>query len=393
MTDHTSSPTTDEIDEEIEEVLSISEHISTNVKSDSGSDEIFAKIPDLSNKQNDAKLRKLFDFSDEEDKSVGMPIAAAAAGTSKFNIDDVGLDDIAQHFQSEERHTPDSEKSNKKNSSQPKELSPLKDDIILINNNKISLRDLLHQTSLDNSTSQNNTTNDISDLVKDENTESPSKWNISSDVRNSISRVQHKIRQWNSWNEEALSSNSSAASITERGIQSLEQTVKYKLHREGLLETPDQIRDATKSPSDSVELDNAVEEILVGNNSLAFTLDPNEVHSSLGSNIDINDEQAMDKLLETTPVQHLRLPNSPFPAESTSEDENYMENLKQRVQSSNNLKENLKIQQKSREDAATDNEDVENIVVKPMEKVSGESNKEALEDISEESEATIDDGR
>ncbi|XP_021706837.1 A-kinase anchor protein 9 isoform X3 [Aedes aegypti] len=342
------------------------------------------------------RKKQLFDIDNE------LP---GESGVRKFDIDDLQLsgDEIAQHFQSFSESTDLKDEDNKVNlavkkkllkqnhdvgslgtlldniesssdvlGSDPKkeesdlkqkvgeskkELSPLNEDVVLINNSKVSLKSLkkLQKQSnvLDNSGDNSySTTNDISELARD--TESD---RIMSDNNDNSSRSDVASKPMDSDKEASLQKLSSlmlrsrSAEIEEKNVQSEDKPEFASLGVVKLCnEQSSEVHDS------SVEEDNSIEEMLMSNASVDI-LAVNEM--VLSENQQLKED---------------------------SSDSNLSGDLKEKILTSSKSFEEIKSQHEL--DVPADNlEGNKPVVVKQMEKVV--DIKEALEDISEESEQTL----
>lgn len=170
-----------------------------------------------------------------------------------------------------------------------KELSPLQEDVILINNNKVSLNILKQIQAASQDNSLNNTTNDISDLAKDTFTQY-------SNAETSRSQQMPKETQ-------SLHENIVTPDVSVRGFNSLGTAVPYKLP----------VRDETDpdsaSPSMSCgEEDKSIEEMIIENSieisSKSCVLDDMVEHTDvIKQNIDFEfkDEEEKSETVERSP--------------------------------------------------------------------------------------------
>lgn len=365
----------DSISEEINEEISISEEI------DSDSN-LLGLLPDEFPKTDlTIKKRELFDIE--------------GPSTSKFQIDDLQLsgDFIAQHFQQPVHNEMDSLDAvlneidsisvDDKNSNEfdenlkPEVVEVSKDeiretspvDVILINDQKISINALkVQQTSHESSFNQS-TTNDISDIVRDD----PSLKNSGSELEESASDKNNLFRKTKSLENTRIHPN-----VTDRSFRSLDATVDfYKI-----LETSDllvnkndksEIIDENKkqSPNDSsIEEDKSIEEVMISNHSIEVSLNASNL-SSLDPNINLFDESAMNKILDLT----------------QNSDSDGILNLKDKIKVADEISKTKILEESTviKSDQVEEEEEVEEETsAKQMEKV--EFSREALEDISEESE-------
>lgn len=246
-----------------------------------------------------------------------------------------------------------------------KELSPLQEDVILINNNKVSLN-ILKQlqaatTSQDNSL--NNTTNDISDLAKDTFTQYSNA---------ETSKSQQMPKETQSLHEDIITPDVSA-----RGFNSLGTAVPYKLPVKG--STPD---DESASPSMSCgEEDKSIEEMIIENSieisSKSCVVDDIVEHTDVVTqNIDFEikaDEEPGERSASTSPdnLKEKILLNSATFAELQ---------LQRQADGSSNV---IDETSPGKGDHSTDDERPP--VVKKMQRADTFT-KELLDDISEESE-------
>ncbi|CAD7081196.1 unnamed protein product [Hermetia illucens] len=149
-----------------------------------------------------------------------------------------------------------------------------------------------------------------------------------------------------------------------------------------------QPRPSHEDLNQSFERDQLVEEVMESNHSVEMTLNDDEL-SSLGPHIDINDESQMNKILGDS---HDSLPSEKnLPSENLTRSPRKSESEKllasdnsSRSGKSSSKAENSKSAKKSDPDADELVDKV--IVVKRMEQVKGDFFKEALDDITEESE-------
>lgn len=166
------------------------------------------------------------------------PNSLESSSSSKENVEPGGV-------------IPKSNKSNVKSDENKKdvakELSPLQEDVILINNNKVSLNILKQLQAASQDNSLNNTTNDISDLAKDTFTQYSNA---------ETSRSQQMPKETQSLHEDIFSPDVSA-----RGFNSLGTAVPYKLPVKETHSVP-----ASISPSMSCgEEDKSIEEMIIEN--------------------------------------------------------------------------------------------------------------------------------
>lgn len=135
----------------------------------------------------------------------------ALFGLDEVEKPDADLDSSGSSKENVEPQSPGSRKLKEKE----KELSPLQEDVILINNNKVSLNILKQQlaNSQDNSL---NTTNDISDLAKDNTYQNSAE-------REDSSSVPVQIR--------SLELSQAQPDLSARGFNSLGTAVEFKLPR------------------------------------------------------------------------------------------------------------------------------------------------------------------
>ncbi|XP_053688729.1 A-kinase anchor protein 9 isoform X2 [Sabethes cyaneus] len=235
-----------------------------------------------------------------------------------------------------------------------KELSPLNDDDVLINNSKINLNSLKRvqkQSNVQENSSENslNTTNDISELAHD--TESD---RIMSDNFDRSSRSENDFKLKNS-TKEAKGDMSSHRSKSFEFVERNQETDPRPSFSSLKVIRPNEDK-ASDLLERSIEEDNSIEEMIVSNHSIQASAGGNgstsqfveEEHSSLGSNDSGNLKEKIfssSKSFEEVQSQH----DLEVPSDKT-EDENVSSN-------------------------------------KQMEKIT--DFKEALEDISEESEHTL----
>lgn len=166
-----------------------------------------------------------------------------------------------------------------------KELSPLQEDVILINNNKVSLNILKQIQAASQDNSLNNTTNDISDLAKDTFTQY-------SNAETSRSQQMPKETQ-------SLHENIVTPDVSVRGFNSLGTAVPYKLP----------VREETDpdsaSPSMSCgEEDKSIEEMIIENSieisSKSCVLDDMVEHTDvIKQNIDFEFKDGEEEKSET----------------------------------------------------------------------------------------------
>ncbi|XP_065086318.1 golgin subfamily A member 4 isoform X3 [Ochlerotatus camptorhynchus] len=235
-----------------------------------------------------------------------------------------------------------------------KELSPLNEDVVLINNSKVSLKSLkkLHKQPnvLDNSDNSYSTTNDISELARD--TESDRMMSDNND-RSTQSEIASKPIY--SDKEAFLKMVSPLRSKSVESAEKSQQEDKPSFASLGAVKLCEE-----EQHDANVEEDNSIEEMLMSNPSVEASAGVNEMNSS---EIHQSKEQGED-----------------------STDSNVSGDLKDKILSSSKSFEEVKSQHDL--DVPTDNlEGDKPVVVKQMEKVS--DFKEALEDISEESEQTL----
>uniref|UniRef100_A0A1Q3G104 Putative a-kinase anchor protein 9 n=1 Tax=Culex tarsalis TaxID=7177 RepID=A0A1Q3G104_CULTA len=326
-----------------------------------------------------SKKRQLFDIDDDEPE--------LALGGGKFDIDELQLsgDQIAVHFQPEEEEEGESDGdigvklANKKKlmqqnhdvdsleqilndiespeggseqvESQPpvqKELSPLNEDDVLINNSKVSLnalKKLQKQSHVhDNNNSGDNslnTTNDISELARD--TESDRVNSDRSEGKMSSSEGRSKSIDASAGRSESRGEGKPFASLG---------ALKFE-----------------ESDCDREQEDNSIEEIVMSNHSIVASSSVANEASSFEENVTGSE---FDKSKEARGAQ-----SSP---EEGSED------LKEKILTSSKSFEEVKSQHEL-EVPSDKVDDDKATTVKQMEKVT--EFKEALEDISEESEPTL----
>lgn len=359
----------DEIEEEIEENISF------------GEDNSDPSLGIGSEKLTDRK-RELFDFG-------GIP--GDGEGTSRFLIDDEVLSgvNLAQHFQAGDEQEQveggqseiddsleaalkdiDSEVQQSEIREKEKSRDPSPDDVILLNDQKISINSLKQNQQLEVSLGETigeSTTNDVSDLVPDD---------LSGDL---ISDKREKFQKSKSLDTSTLHPN-----ITDRTFRSFDQI---------LYETEEEIEFREKLQQSALE------------DQRESTLDAREL-SSLDPNINIEDESAMNKLLDSaselsdrktlTPVvpEVDSLPRTSTPIEEIvdDDDEDDILNLKEKL---SKIVDPIDVPPPSEPPPplpaipSTSQSTVESKdpIIKPMERI--EYSKEVLEDISEESERTM----
>ncbi|XP_039431177.1 pericentrin isoform X3 [Culex pipiens pallens] len=328
-----------------------------------------------------SKKRQLFDIDDDE------PELELGGGGGKFDIDELQLsgDQIAVHFQPEEGEEEEESEgdfgvrlANKKKLMQQnhdvdsleqilndiesgsegveapapvqKELSPLNDDDVLINNSKVSLNALkklqkqshVHENnnSGDNSL---NTTNDISELARD--TESDRVASDRSEGKMSSSEGRSK-------SVDGSTGGSESRGGEDKPFASLGA---LKFEEEG---------------DDRDQEDNSIEEIVMSNPSVVASSSVANEASSFEENVTGSE---FDKSKEVR--------GQSSPEEVGSED------LKEKILTSSKSFEEVKSQHELEVPSDKLVEDDKATAVKQMEKVT--EFKEALEDISEESEPTL----
>lgn len=287
----------------------------------------------------------------------------------------------------------DSKRTQPKSATSNKEISPFKDDVILINNEKVSLKSLKLQQNDENSddvtvTTNQNTTNDVSDIGIDECSPNPLGMinRLTKSMDESATRERCEvIRRCTSLNDEV-------------------QLADF------ISSTVEQMEDDKND--DSIEEDHSIEELIVSNASIEHshgakaplganhdrTLDINlsldlgtQDLSELDANIDINNESQMNRILNETVLD--KLPDKMFVAAEPidSMDSNIsMEDFKEKILQNAGTTEGPKsklVRDYSLEDH-TEDELVEAsaIVIKAMENVV--DLREALDDITEESDAS-----
>lgn len=340
----------DSISEEINEEISISEEIESDTN-------LLGLLPDEFPKTDlTTKKRELFDI--------------AGPSTSKFQIDDLQLsgDFIAQHFQQPVHNEMDSldavlneidsisvdDKNSKPEVVEKREVSPPVD-VILINDQKISINALkVQQTSHESSFNQS-TTNDISDIVRDD----PSLKNSQSELEETNPDKNNELRKTRSLENTIIHPN-----VTDRSFRSLDATVDfYKI-----LETSDLLvnKNDKSENNDSIEEDKSIEEVMISNHSIEISLNASNL-SSLDPNINLLDESAMNKILDAT----------------QNSDSDEILNLKEKILVADEISKTKILE----ESAIKSDDEIDGggeTSAKQMEKV--EFSREALEDISEESE-------
>ncbi|XP_055600528.1 pericentrin isoform X2 [Uranotaenia lowii] len=244
----------------------------------------------------------------------------------------------------------------------PKELSPLNEDDVLINNSKVSLNSLkkiqkqsaVHDNSGDNSL---NTTNDISELARD--TESD---RVMSDNYDRSSQSEEQFR--------SKMSDLDAANSALKPAQTRSKSVeipdapggsggKAPFTSLGFIKSVDE--ENSKAKDLSSENDNSIDEILVSNHSIET--------SAAGPKM----ASLPEELFANEGEQH-------------STDSNISDSLREKILSSSKSFEEVKTQH-DLEVPSDKTEDDKPVTVKQMEKVT--DFKEALEDISEESENNL----
>ncbi|XP_062715949.1 A-kinase anchor protein 9-like isoform X4 [Aedes albopictus] len=348
------------------------------------------------------RKRQLFDIDDE-------PPPGGSFGKT-FDIDELQLsgDEIAQHFQSFSESTDPKGEDNKvnlddkkkllqqnpdvgsmgvllddvestedvpksdltKNESQlkqssvqkefesKKELSPLNEDVVLINNSKVSLKSLKklqkQPNVLDNSGDNSySTTNDISELARD--TESD---RIMSDNNDHSSQSDATPKPADSDKEASLPKVSSIqlrSKSVGMGNKSKQREVEPEFASLGIVKLCEE--KSIDMHDSSVEEDNSIEEMLMSNASV----DVSAVNEPVLSEVHQSKEDSTDS--------------------------NHSSDLKEKILNTSKSFEEVKSQHEEL-DVPTDKfEGNKPAVVKQMEKVTDV--KEALEDISEESEQTL----
>uniref|UniRef100_A0A336KVR5 CSON000948 protein n=1 Tax=Culicoides sonorensis TaxID=179676 RepID=A0A336KVR5_CULSO len=256
-----------------------------------------------------------------------------------------------------------------------KELSPLQEDVILINNNKVSLnilKQLQAASSQDNSL--NNTTNDISDLAKDTFTQY-------SNAETSKSVIMPKETQ-------SLREEIQTPDVSGRGFNSLGTAVPYKLPKN--IENQDEPTSVSPSMSCGEE-DKSIEEMIIENSieisSKSCVIDDIVQHTdNIKQNIDFefreNDDEEDDQ-----PKSEMKekSPDSP-------------ENLKEKILLNSATFAELQLQRQAEGSSnvidesspAKNNTSMdEQPVIKKMQRADTFT-KEVLDDISEESRASSD---
>lgn len=171
-----------------------------------------------------------------------------------------------------------------------KELSPLQEDVILINNNKVSLNILKQIQAASQDNSLNNTTNDISDLAKDTFTQYSNA---------ETSKSQQMPKETQSLHEDVVTPD-----VSVRGFNSLGTAVPYKLPVKETKSEAD-----PESPSMSCgEEDKSIEEMIIENSieisSKSCVLDDVVEHTDVvKQNIDFEfkeeDDEPADQKFET----------------------------------------------------------------------------------------------
>lgn len=278
--------------------------------------------------------------------------------------------------------------SSKKLISVNKEISPFKDDVILINNEKISLKSLKIKQNDENSdectltTTNQNTTNDVSDIGIDECSSYP------------ISHMKRLAKSLDDSCEQKSNSH-------KRNCKSLDED-KVKLANFISCSKIEQTNDEEKH-DDSIEEDHSIDELIVSNASieqnknemldLALESDKKDL-SELNLNIDINNESHMNQILNESILS--KLPDKLFvtaePIDSLDSNIS-IEDLKGKILQNAGMTEIIKsklVRNYSLEhtDDVDDNDDsndhdVASVAVKSMEHV--DDLREALDDITEES--------
>ncbi|XP_063695962.1 A-kinase anchor protein 9 isoform X2 [Culicoides brevitarsis] len=250
-------------------------------------------------------------------------------------------------------------KSNNKSKTEDKkdvkELSPLQEDVILINNNKVSLNILKQRQEASQDNSLNNTTNDISDLAKDTFTQYSAA---------ETSKSQQMPKETQSLREDATTPDASV-----RGFNSLGTAVPYKLPAKARSDD-----EASGSPSLSCgEEDKSIEEMIIENSieisSKSCVLDDDVVEHTdiVKQNIDFEFKEDDEKSESPANLKEKILQNSATFAE--------LQLQRQADGSSNVIDENSPAKAKDDESAP---------VIKKMQRADTFT-KEILDDISEES--------
>ncbi|XP_062558955.1 centromere-associated protein E isoform X2 [Armigeres subalbatus] len=240
-----------------------------------------------------------------------------------------------------------------------KELSPLNEDVVLINDSKVSLKSLKklqkQPNVLDNSGDNSySTTNDISELARD--TESDRMMSDNND-RSSQSEMIHKSiksdKESSSQTLPPIQIRSKSMEANEKSKQSEDKPKFASLGVVKLCEEQSGVHDS------SVEEDNSIEEMITSNPS---------VEASAVNEMDVSEMYQFKEQSED------------------STDSNVSGDLKDKILNSSKSFEEVKTQHDL--DVPEDKIEVDKpVMVKQMEKVT--EVKEALEDISEESEQTL----
>ncbi|XP_055624894.1 A-kinase anchor protein 9 isoform X3 [Toxorhynchites rutilus septentrionalis] len=376
----------------------------------------------------DARKRTLFDFEDKQDEL----FLGGVANRSNFDIDDLQLsgDEIAQHFQShgsdddpkddifsvkfsrrrkllqqnhdvdsleqilndigssegedevkqevkssvsEEKKSSASIASEKQSANRLKELSPLNEDDVLINNNKVNLHSLKKphkQSNVQDNSGDNslNTTNDISELARDTESE-----RIMSDNYDRSSRSESSSNKQDD-NYEKRSPRSTLQPLSRSKSVEAEQCSKENVKPTFASLGDVEMSDAAASSDQhnrSVEEDNSIEELIMSNHSIEISV------GALGAGI-VAEDITESNINQLSRAEH--------PEEESSSDSNSSGDLKEKVMTSSKSFEEAKSQHEL-EIMCDKLEDNETVGSKQMEKVT--EFKEPLEDISEESEQTL----
>lgn len=281
--------------------------------------------------------------------------------------------------------------SSKKMISVIKEISPFKDDVILINNEKISLKSLKIKQNDENSdeftlTTNQNTTNDVSDICIDECSSYP-------------------IGHMNVLAKSLDDNGEKKENVHNRNCKSLDED-KVKLAQFiGSTVEPTNIEEKL---NDSIEEDHSIEELIISNASIeqnqkdSLDLDKQDL-VEINSDNDINNESQMKQILNETILN--KLPDKLFvTAEPTDSLESNIsiEDLKGKILLNAGLTEitksklvrNYSLERSDgdcdKDDFAYDDDstaaDLTNIPIKSMEHV--DDLREALDDITEESDVS-----
>lgn len=426
------------IDTDIEEdVASISEHISFD-DSNVTDLEAGASGTQLSNAQvTAAKKRQLFAFGDDDDDDSNLD------GGPMFRMDDALLDGgrIAEHFRvaddgefgevgdgeevtprdhlkldiaaatlSPPRSTPTPPKT-----LTHKEVSPLNDDVILLNNDKISLASLKHHhqqlpplqlpplqlpplqlpplqlkpllkptgspradENPSSATTNQNTTNDVSDLVPDEDEEDDgggSAGSLGFVAETAAAPTPHELAADVADDDDDVDSNIEAEQSIDEILVS-NASISVDLVPKVTMTNRESVPDAVSRPNDTLD------DISVGS-----------VESAASPPVDLNDSSLVNRLLSDTkdkviPVDATDQVDAEVEADSLDIVSDGVLELKERILSAQlaaSTEENVEIS----EEAIVDIDPSAEKEIKPMIRMET-SSKEALDDISEVTEPSVD---